>query len=204
MPGLLSDFKPNDPIDYRPRAQALFVLGVRYANAAAKFWPSLIDEIREDWPTCSLLELTAPSARDLNREHLHPELALQRGFDALWGADLQQVMRECLAEMELLGPPAPVRARLFKGAELLLSRALPLDSVDSETFSYLVAWHLEWARIPVDRWNGTAVSGTIRGEDRDRGRVYQMTFTLHNRHLSEGLFLRSLTVVPLVTPMGTA
>lgn len=202
MPGLLTEFQKGDPIDERPRARALTVLGVRYANAAAKFWPSLIDEIREDWPDCSLVELTAPSARALSRDQLHPEMALQRGFEELQDANLAEVMRECLAEMEMLGPPSPVQARLFKGRDPILVRDLPLDSVDSETFAYLVAWHLEWARVPVARWNSQAVSGTICGEDRERGWIYRMTFSLVNRHLSEGLFRRSLSVVPTVTPLG--
>ncbi|MDI6773995.1 MAG: hypothetical protein QME60_01165 [Verrucomicrobiota bacterium] len=201
MPGLLTDFKKDDPIDERPQARSLTVRGARYVNAAAKFWPSLIDEIREDWPACSLIELTAPSACHLNREHLHPELALQQGFEELRDADMADVMRECLAEMELLGPPSPVRARLFNGQEEMLVRDLPMDSVDSETFSCLVAWHLEWARVPAAQWNSRAVSGTIRAEDQERDRIYHMTFSLLNRRLSEGLFRRSLSIAPTVKPL---
>ena len=77
----------------------------------------------------------------------------------------------------------------------------PLDSVDSETFAYLVAWNLEWAQIPAARWNTHAVSGTIRGEDRERSRVYRVTFSLLNKHVSEGLVRRSLTVVPSVASL---
>ncbi len=57
------------------------------------------------------------------------------------------------------------------------------------------SWNASSMRTSV---NGNAVSGNVRGEDRDRGLVYQMTFSLTSKHLSEGLFRRSLSVVPLV------
>ena len=116
-------------------------------------------------------------------------------------ADMDEVMKDIVAELELLGPPVAVHARLFKGKEHIFSQDLPLDSVDSETFSYLVAWQLQWSRIPPDKWNEPSLSGSIRGEDSQRGLIYQMTFSLTTKHMSEGLYNRSLSVVPTVKPM---
>ena len=199
MAGLLREFRADDPLD-RARTKALIIRGEAYTNAAAKFWPSFIDEIHEEHPACSMVELTAPTARALDSDQLHPEQALQRNFDQLLMADMGKVMQEVVAEMELLGPPCAVLARLFQGREEMLSRELPLDSVDAETFGYLVAWHLQWASVPPAKWNDSHVSGSIVAEDRDRARVYPMIFSLTNKHLSEGLYRRSLSFVPSVKP----
>jgi len=200
MSGLLRKLTKDDPLD-RPKTETLRIQGKPYTNAAAKFWPSLLDEITEDHPECSLIELSAPTSKQLAREQLFPETELQKSFDELMTADMSDVMRDVVAELELLGPPVAVHARLFKGKKHIFTQDLPLDSVDSETFSYLVAWHLEWAGIPDEKWNDQSLSGRIRGDDEKRGLIYQMTFSLTTKHMSEGLYSRSLSVVPAVKPI---
>ncbi len=197
MPGLLRDLTDDDPLD-APRTQALLIGGEPYANAAAKFWPGLIDELTEFFPACTLIELSAPSSGKLDTDMLFPEKALQRHLDAMEHADTADALREALAELNLLGPPGPVQARLFRGKEEMLVRSLPLESVDTETFAYLLVWQFKWAGIPSARWNDTRLSGVVIGKDPDRGRVYRMTFSLTGKPLSEGLISRALSIVPSV------
>ena len=45
MSGLLTRGQPLVP-NYNPGCQALFVEGERHAHTAAKFWPTLVDEVR--------------------------------------------------------------------------------------------------------------------------------------------------------------
>lgn len=195
MAGLISR-KHDKKAPDEPGISSLFVGGVRYINSAAKFWPSLIDEVREDFPDCSLIELTASFAEKLHRRHLFPAIAFEEDFHLLLSENLRDAIREALAEMELLGPPSSVRIRLLSGRREVLSRGLPLDCVDAEIFPYLAVWLLEWAGIPASRWNSEFLSGDIMAEDRKRRLVYRLSFSLTNRHLSEGLYQRSVSIVP--------
>ncbi len=197
MPGLLRHLTEDDPLD-APRTQMLLIGGEAYANAAAKFWPGLIDELDEFFPACTLIELSAPSSGKLEPDLLFPEKALQRHLDAMDHADTADTWREALAELDLLGPPGPVHARLFRGKEEMLVRSLPLESVDTETFAYLLAWQFKWAGIPSGRWNDTRLSGVVIGKDPVRRRVYRMTFSLAGTPLPEGLVSRALSIVPSV------
>jgi hypothetical protein len=195
MPGLLRDLTEDDPLD-APRTRALIVNGEPYVNAAAKFWPGLLDELTEQFPQGTLLELSATTGRRLDPELLFPENELQRQLDALRDADTDDALSEALAELELLGPPGPVQARVFCGTTVILNRTLPLESVDAETFAYLLAWQLRWAGIPARRWNERCLSGRLCGRDPDRARLYRMTFSMTGQPLAEGLLRRSLTLVP--------
>jgi hypothetical protein len=183
-------------------AASIFVNGARYANAAAKFWSSLIDEVSEDFPKCSSIELSASSSGALEHDLLFPQRALEKDLDHLVFADVEAMMKETIAEIEILGPPAPVQIRLLAGQDEIYSGSLPLDCVDAEIFPYLVVWPLSWAEIPDGAWNNESVSGEIEAQDRRRHIVYKMFFILTTTHLSEGLFRRSIAVTPSVAMLA--
>ena len=201
MSGLITQKTGEMPAD-RPTPKSLCVNGIRYSNAAAKFWPSLIDEVAEDFSNCTTIELIAPAANPLVRSLLFPVIAMEEGMNALKGANLRDVMNDTLAELELLGLPAPVRIRLLAAEKEILATDLPLDCIDADTFPYLVAWPLEWAELPSDGWNRDAVAGRFTGEDRRRGIIYGVSFHLTNTHLKEGLYRRSLTIEHTVSMLA--
>ncbi len=171
MAGLIST-KYNPPPAGKATARGIFVQGIRYANAAAKFWPSLLDEVRAEFPGCSVVGLSAPSSCQLCRDHLFPALSLERDMEKLVGTDIGKAMKETMAELEIMGPPTSVRIRLLsEGGEELLSRDLPLDSIDSEIFPYLVVWLFEWAGIPDTLWNSEVLNGKLTGPYQFTGRI---------------------------------
>jgi hypothetical protein len=201
MSGLITRKQGEAPVD-RPTPKSLHVAGLRYANAAAKFWPSLIDEVAEDFLDCTAIELAAPSGSPLERSLLFPVLNLDDEIRALRGRSVRQAMKETLAELELLGPPAPVQVRLLKGETEILSAELPLDCIDSETFPYLLVWPLEWAGLPHVIWNNETLDGRFTGEDRRRGITYGIAFSLTNTHRKEGLYRRTLSVAHTVSMLA--
>ena len=189
--------KPADiPPDEAAGPKALFILGQRYSNTAAKFWASLIDEVTEDYPLCSLVELSAASSIPLDRDLLFPEKSLEKDLEGLWEADFEQVLKDTLAELELVGQPSSVRIRIQRGEEELVARDLPADCVDAEIFPHLIVWPLEWARIEESLWNSPSVRGSFTAEDRARGVLYKVSFTAGSEHLSEELYRRFIAVVP--------
>ena len=196
MAGLLKEANPDDSPD-RPRTRELIVDGELHANAAAKFWPALIDECAQEFPDCSMLALAAPTV-DLHPGLLFPEQDLQRHLDKMMQSGEEVQWEDLLAEMELMGPPSPVEARLFAGRDEISSRSLPLESVDAESFAYLLAWALRWAKIPSAQWNESRLSGMAAALDPDRKRLYRLAFSLCRQPISEGLFRRSFYLVPSV------
>ena len=115
------------------------------------------------------------------------------------GADLKQVMRETIAELRLLGPPASVHIRVFAGDQAVgPAYALP-QYVDADIFPYLLVWLLEWAEIDRHRWGQEWIEGSLTAEDRARGVQHEWSFSLRNEHLSEGLFRRTLSLMFWVT-----
>ena len=185
-----SDARPHPAKDH-----ALTVNGVRFTNAASKFWRSLLDEVAEDYPSATTLVFETLGDVELNRGLLFPENALQRELDAF--RTLEQVerkLRETLAECDLYGPPGAVRLRLFAGDSEIKECELPLDCVDSEIFAYLLAWLMEWAEIPEISWNndrseGAFLTGFPGGAERNL-----FKFELTREHVSEGLYHWRLVV----------
>lgn len=201
MSGLITQKQgepPGDPLT----PKSLHVGGIRYSNAAAKFWPSLIDEVAEDFIDCTVIELAAPSACPLERSLLFPVLNLDGEIRALQGRSVREAMKQTLAELELLGPPAAVHVRLLAGERELLSAELPLDCVDAETLPYLIVWPLEWAGIPAPAWNREDLTGGFTGEDRRRGIIYEMSFSLTNTHRREGLYRRVFSAAHKVSMLA--
>jgi hypothetical protein len=166
---------------------------VRYDNTAAKFWTGLIDEVRDAHAPCSVIELTAPTCERLERKHLFPVVTLEHDLERWSDRSARPTLQAILAELEMLGPPAPVCLRLLAGEQVLLSEVLR-QGVDAEIFSNLVAWPLEWAEIPEFLWNNEFIQGRVVAEDRQTNTPYGFTFSLTNRHLSEGLYQRTVSL----------
>lgn len=198
MAGLLDlgkkDESPDSP---RPSTAALFVNGTLFTNTAAKFWPGLVDEVFEAFPFRPAIELSAPAAERLTRRHLFPEMDMQRDIDRMM--EDGDTMEDVLAELDVMGPPAPVRLRLMRAGEPVLEQILPEDSLDAETFPCLVAWLLEWGRVPDSSWNEPRQKGVFRGDDKQRRRSYAISFSITTDHIKEGLVNRTVTVAAAVT-----
>ena len=96
--------------------------------------------------------------------------------------------------MTLFGPAAPISISLFAGTRELKSHHLPVGCVDANTFAYLIAWILKWSAIPELNWNNAVLSAKIVARDRERKLSYGMSIAFLNKHLSEGLYNRSVTV----------
>jgi hypothetical protein len=193
MARLLSG-KPEEETPVQRGAASLFVNGARYVNAAAKFWSSLIDELREDFPECSTIELSSSSPGKLHHDLLYPHRAMERDLNNLLFCDLETMMKETIAELEIIGPPSSVAVRLLSGKTELLAGQLPLDCVDAEIFPYLIVWPLEWANIPDNTWNTECLSGNFAAEDRKRHLEYAISLELTTQHISEGLYRRCISV----------
>jgi hypothetical protein len=164
--------------------------GIPYANTAAKFWSSLFDEVSDDFAEGAAVELEALTGGLLVPDLLSPEALLQRDLETFNSENVQQAFTDALNALAVLGPPSGVRLRLRAADGRALGDPLDLDYLDAELLPYLVAWMLEWAGLPDALWNEPEVKGGFRGEDLERGLIYEVTFELRSRHLSEGLFDR--------------
>ncbi|MBN2302002.1 MAG: hypothetical protein JXN60_05740 [Lentisphaerae bacterium] len=198
MTSLLRD-PPADPSnDAAQSIESLSVNDTSYTHTAAKFWPSLIDEVHEDYPACSCIRLSAPISDALSRRHLTPGDTLADQLAGLMDTSIEDVMNETLAELKILGPPPCVHIQLFNGRIQILSQDLPTECVDASLFPYLLVWPLEWAGIPSDNWNMKSVSGTFTAKDKKRGLAYKMSFSVSRTLMSEDLYMQSINLIPLV------
>ena len=199
----MSGILDNLPGGAKPKRQAtcsaLHVGGRRYVNSAAKFWSALADEALQRVPDCLTIELAASCSGALSAGCLHPEQELQRTIEELLEADLEQVIRSTIAELEICGPPGPVEMRVIDSRGDATSFCLPLDVVDAELMPYLLSWLLKWAEIPGRAWNDERIAGAFAADDVRRKLHYEFPFDLANRHLSEGLYRRTLCLQPKVT-----
>lgn len=185
----------------RPRKKGWIVGGRLHANSAAQFWPGFIAGILSSHPGCSEAELSSPVQGPLSRVTLFPEQSLQRAAEQLKDADMRKAWRELLAELELMGPPSPVRLRLLsEGREIAEPSVLPED-INSETFAYLLAWLLEWAGIPEPLWNGPCLDGAFDATIHPGGKASPVQFGVSREPLAEGL---ERTVLRLRLPLNQA
>ena len=175
-------------------AKRVFVHGLPYDNAAAKFWTCLMDEVVEDYPEGTGVALSAPTGGLLHPDLLVPEATLARDFERLKDSDLQGTFRDVLAALEAAGPPSPVSLRLVSNRPEVKSDEIPLEFLDAEVLPFLLVWLVEWATVPDAQWNDQHVRGRFTAEDRDRGLRYKVRFDLKNQHLSEGLFVREVVL----------
>jgi len=170
-------------------ASLLVVRGRRFTNSAAKFWSTLIDELREDHAECKMIVLEAVNEGRLDSALLFPELELQRELDKtdLSAAGLRKAWQKALADFELYGPPGAVRMRVFSDFGEMRRVLLPMDCVDAELFLYLLVWLLEWSDLPVNFWNEPKTRGAFSAIDPLRKFKYFMQFAIEHQPLKEGL-----------------
>ena len=138
--------------------------------------------------------LSAPGSVPLSREILYPQESLERDFEKLMDCSLEEVIRQTEAEIEMFGLPSAVRIMLLHGDQELTAMELPLECVDATVFPYLVAWLLEWCAFPEFQWGNEVLKGSIVAEDCERGFRYGFCMAFHNRHLSEGLYERTVAL----------
>lgn len=171
-------------------APILVVRGRRFSNTAAKFWTTLIDELREDSSKSRMVILEAVNEGALDPALLFPELELQREMDKadFSAQELRKAWQKALADFELYGPPGAVSMRVFSDFDEMRRITLPMDCVDAEIFLYLLVWLLEWSDLPVSLWNEPKVKGAFSAIDPLRRFKYFLHFTLTHQPLQEGLF----------------
>ena len=191
---LFLDDNPEEAREHRLGADWLVIHREPCRNTAAKFWSRLLDELAVAYPRCDRVVLTATDDSPLDPGELRPEKQLEDDFEKLRNKDLRSMVKGLITQMELFGPPQPVRATLFAGDTEILSRELPVTCVDSSVFPYLLVWLLAWAQVPHLRWNNESVGGRFSAEDVRREITYDLLFVLRNRDLSEGLAERQLTL----------
>jgi len=180
---------------------SLIVARVRYRHTAACFWPRLIDEARQVFPGFSRIELSSVTSESIDPMRLDPQRELEEDIRELQDQELAHIISETITELEMFGAPPPVQIRVMETSLERYSGKLPPDSVDAETLTYLVAWLLEWGRVPHDIWNRDALDAQFVGRDPDRNVAYHITFNINCRHLSEGLYRRTVDIRPTVAPM---
>lgn len=185
-------------------AKTLYIRGFPYANTAAKFWTSVLDEVFAAYPAGTALELASASGGLLSPALLTPEIMLQRGMDRLTAQDNQETLQDALAVLELIGPPGSISLRMIPPGKDAAPQEIELDYLDADLLPFLLAWLLEWASIPDALWNQERVRGAFAGDDLSRRFRYLVAFELRSRLLSEDLYNRSLRVhfrrEPLATP----
>ena len=194
MPRILRTEQNSIEQDSGPRPDRsigrVFVNNKQYNNSAAKFWYGLAEEISTDFPDCTDIELLSKASGQLNQGLLHPVLNLEHEIEHLLFRDLSAEIKNTIAELEIFGPPSAVHIRLLSHGHEIVSRDLPLDIIDSEIFPCLVVWPLEWAGIPEASWNKETIEGNIRIENRKHAKIFNISFSLETKHISEGLLQR--------------
>lgn len=193
MARLLTDCSV-DELDPPYGAQELCVGGQVYSNSAAKFWSSLVDEVAAEFPGCDSVVLSTSVSTPLGPALLFPEESLQRDFDSLSHMDLEEVIRQTTAELELIGQPARVVVSLMSGDTQTHQQLIKREFVDADVYVYLLSWLLKWADMPEESWNDESLAAHLTAQDLGRDLGYRLDIALSNTHLSEGLYERKVAV----------
>lgn len=151
------------------------------------------------FPDYSRIELTSITSESIDPMRLDPQRELEHDIQDLLDKDLEQVISQTITELEMFGSPPPVQIRVMETSLECYSSQLPPDSVDAETLTYLIAWLLEWGRVPHDTWNCDELDSQFVARDPDRGVAYHIAFNITCRHLSEGLYRRTVDLRTSVT-----
>lgn len=167
---------------------------VGYANTAAKFWATLLHEVYWIFPEYDRLELRATCVGLLSPALLDPAAALGREIERLRAQDVRSVLYDTIAQLAIDGPPPPVLARILADGRPTVGRSIPLDCLDAELFPYLLAWLLRWAGITHHLWDAEALRGGFTAAALGSQRAYTIRFEAHCRHLSEGLYERTVAL----------
>ena len=193
MSRILRHETPDDPIVLFG-ARSLFIGGEEYENTASKFWSGLIDEAIEDYPGCDGIALATTGSLSLSADLLFPVNELQREIDRGEFVSLEDAMRQAEEDLAMFGRPAGVQVVLYAGESKIRGGELPRDCIDANVFGYLMAWLFQWGAIPELMWNDETLGGGITAADLARKLAYRISFAFRNRHLSEGLYDRSVTI----------
>lgn len=171
------------------------VAGAVYDNSAVKFWSALLDEVAEDFSGADGFSLEGSCDDFLVPEMLEPAALFTEELESLEDEDeMDATLQELAQEMDILGPPPLVQARVFAGDETLCGRDLPEEVIDSELLPLFLVWPLEWAGLSEFGWNRRDVEGDFTALDAARGWTYEVRFRLENEHVREGLFHRRMTL----------
>lgn len=173
-------------------AKSLHVRGFPYANTAAKFWTSVLDEVLAAYPPGTAFELSAASGGLLSPMLLVPEQMLQRDMDQLNESEQRDRVNDAMAVLELIGPSGSIALRVIPPGGDAPPQEITLDYLDADLLPFLTAWLLEWAGVPDALWNEQKVRGAFSGEDPARRYRYLVAFEMRNRLLSEELYQRSV------------
>jgi hypothetical protein len=172
-------------------AKSLYVRGFPYANTAAKFWTSVLDEVLAAYPSGTVFELSAASGGLLAPVLLAPEQMLQRDMDQLESDERREMVSDALAVLELVGPSGNIALRLIPPGGEAQPQEIMLDYLDADLLPFLTAWLLEWAGVPDALWNQPKVRGAFSGDDPDRRYRYLVAFEVRSQLLSEELYHRT-------------
>lgn len=179
----------------RKPTRYLFINDIAYSNSAAKFWPALVDEAGFLNPAIRKIAIRGTSAGELEKQQLFPGLMHGKEMEKLLHKNLEEVMRQTAAELELTGPPPSVNVTLLSKNDQEITRTeLPLDCIDADLLSFFLVWILRWSGTDESKWNNEFIEGSFHAEDRFNKREYDFSFTLHNNHLAEGLYDRTCTL----------
>lgn len=179
-------------LPHRPPAR--IVIGqVPCANTAARFWATLLHEIRWGFPEYDRLELQALCSSALSPALLDPAASLGREIERLKTQDVRGILFDTIAQLAIEGPPPPVRARILAGGRPTMERDIPRDCLDAELFPYFLAWLLEWAGITRHLWDAESLHGGFTAAA-GASRPYAVRFEARSRHLSEGLYERTVAL----------
>lgn len=194
--------KKAPPTETLAMTRALVVSEVRYDNSAAQFWPAFFGEVRQRHPAADRIVLSAHGNGPLHPGLLMPEHELSQALERIDAStDFAVALNSIAAEVEAAGPPERVEVSVF-GAETLLEKQTVADYLDAEIFPFLLVWLLEWSRLNEAAWNRPRLRGGFTADDPDRPLRYRVGFVLESRHLTEGLFHRSLTLQWSIPPHG--
>jgi hypothetical protein len=158
---------------------------VPFRNSAVLFWSQFAEEVQQAFPNQPKASFQMVSGLRLKRSLLAPERELEQMLENLKTAQLQEEWDDVIQDLELDGSPNPVRVQIIDGA--ILSE-FTLDGIDSEAFSFLLAWLLEWSHLPEEFWNDERIEKSFKAKDSRRNLAYEFDYCLQQDEIHEGLY----------------
>jgi hypothetical protein len=169
--------------------------GSVYDNTAVKFWSGLLDEVCEDFTAADGLNIDCFCDDFLVPDMLDPTGLFTAELESLEDdEEMDETIRELAQELELIGPTPPIHVEVLSGGAVVCRRDLPEDIIDADVLPVFLVWPLEWAGLSEFGWNRHQVNGSFTALDPERKWQYDVTFTLDNNHVREGLFHRKMTL----------
>lgn len=175
-----------------PGVPVLVVRGETFRHSGVSFWTRLLDEWRIGFPECSKMSLLTVDQGPLDPDKLFPVQQLERDAENLNRRSLESLLKQAVTEWELLGPPQPVRAILFRAGRSARKLQLPRACLDATAFPFFLGWLLQWGGVHPSLWNASLVRGEWEAGNPAGTRHYRIGFELNNREGVEGLIYRRL------------